>query len=462
MSEEVKKYDADQTALKSGAISKVEVTIMSICAAAPAMCMVAGSGAMAATGQGAGVSLSALIATIAVVLIGLSYGKLSEKYNRCGGTWSYIQQSIGQRAGVWTAFVYFAVLITTSGCPAAIFGMYLQVLVPAIPLWVGWLICIVIVVALTWRGIELSTRALIVIWVVQMALLIWPAIAVIGYTPDGFAMGTSMTNAFMPSIGVGLGAIGAAACVWIWSFVGFECPAYMGEELKGGSKAVKFAIPISGLAVGLIYVISMWLFTATMPAEYFTDFAVNGGDFMLDYVSAVGYTAGVNLLAGAAVVSCLACSLAFHSLMPRFLFDLSREGIMPKGLSKVNKFQIPHNALFTYIIIGALASAYSFWGYGAEGSIFGGIDDWFAIMGITASMAYGFICIANIKDGWKDWSAGAVIMRKIVPLATVVLLAWIIFGNLFIDGSLTKFFWFVVIWVVLAFIFMAVKGGKKA
>ena len=460
MSEEVKKYDQDQTALKSGAISKAEVTIMSICAAAPAMCMIAGVGAIAATGGGAGISLSALIATLAVVLIGLSYGKLSEKYNRCGGTWSYIQQAMGQRAGVWTAFVYFAVLITTSGCPAAIFGMYLQVLVPAIPLWVGWLICIIIVFSLTWRGIELSTKALIVVWVVQMALLIWPAIAVIGYTPNGFEVGQSFSNAFVPSIGVGFGAIGAAACVWIWSFVGFECPAYMGEELKGGSKAVKFAIPISGLCVGLIYVISMWLFTATMPAEYFTDYVVNGGDFMLDYVDALGYTAGVPLLAASAVVSCLACSLAFHSLMPRFLFDLSREGIMPKALSKVNKYQIPHNALFTYIVVGALASAYSFWGY--NDGIFDGINDWFAIMGITASMAYGFICIANIKEGVKDKTAGAVIMRIIIPILTVALLLWIIGGNLFADGGVTKFFWVIVVWVVLAFIFMAVKGGKKA
>ena len=47
-------------------------------------------------------------------------------------------------------------------------------------------------------------------------------------------------------------------------------------------------------------------------------------------------------------------------------------------------------------------------------------------------------------------------------MVTVVLLAWIIGGNLFIDGGVTKFFWIVVIWVVLAFIFTAVKGNKKA
>jgi len=88
-----------QTQLKAGAISTTEATIMAICAAGPAFCL-AGSGGLLFQQTGKGVGLSAAIATLVVVLIGLSYGKLSEKYNRCGGTWSYMQQAMGNKAGL--------------------------------------------------------------------------------------------------------------------------------------------------------------------------------------------------------------------------------------------------------------------------------------------------------------------------------------------------------------------------
>lgn len=111
---EQKVYDQSQTALKVGSISAAQATIVGVCAAAPVMC-IGGSMGLLALQTGRGVSLSAVIATLVVVLIGLSYGKLSEKFNRCGGTWAYMQQCWGQRAGLWTAFIYFGVLITTSG-----------------------------------------------------------------------------------------------------------------------------------------------------------------------------------------------------------------------------------------------------------------------------------------------------------------------------------------------------------
>jgi amino acid transporter len=447
-------YSQENTQLKTGAISKAEVTIMSICAAAPAMC-IGGSMGLLAAQTGRGISLSAVIATLAVVLIGLSYGKLSEKYNRCGGTWSYIQQAIGMKAGLWTAFVYFGVLLTTSACPASIFSIYLNYLVPAIPMWLCWFIVIVPVCFITWWGIELSTKILIVVWLVQMVLLVWPAIKIIAMAPEGFSFGYSMTNSFTPDFGI-IG-LGLAAVTWVWAYVGFECPAYMGEELKGGSKAVKFAIPISALCVGVIYIIACWLWMATMSADQLAATA-GSGTFLADYAALVGYVAGDKLVAIATIVSAVACAQAFYSLMPRFLFDLGRAGVLPKGLAKVNKHQIPHVGMFTYGAISFLASLYAMYGYSANG-VFNGINDWFIIMGMTACIAYGFICIANIKDGWKDNSGSAVLLRKIVPMITTLLLAYMVFTTLYTPLYIIVFAFFVLGGIVFA---LARKNAVKA
>jgi len=445
-----------QTQLKAGAISTTEATIMAICAAGPAFCL-AGSGGLLFQQTGKGVGLSAAIATLVVVLIGLSYGKLSEKYNRCGGTWSYMQQAMGNKAGLWTAFVYFGVFITTSACPATIFSIYLNYLVPAIPLWLGWFICIIPVLLITWFGVELSARTLVLVWVVQMVLLAWPAIKIMTMSSD-FNFAYSLGNTFTPSLGVS--GLMLATLTWIWAYVGFEAPAYMGEELKGGSKAVKFAIPVSGLGVGVIYIVACWMWSASMPEALMTSLANDPntqGTFIASYAAAIGYAAGDTLVAFAALVSAFACALAFYSFMPRFFFDLARERFMPKPLAQLNKHQIPHKAMFTYAVTSFFSSMYAMYGYSDSG-FFDGINDWFVIMGITASFAYGAICIANIKDGWKDTSFGSgIILRKIVPLITAVILAYMI-GAAMVTP---KYFWFVIIWVVLAAIYAAILSSKK-
>lgn len=445
-----------QTQLKAGAIGTAEATIMAICAAGPAFCL-AGSMGLLAQQTGKGVGLSCVIATLVVVLIGLSYGKLSEKYNRCGGTWSYMQQAMGNKVGLWTAFVYFGVFITTSACPATIFSIYLNYLVPAIPLWCGWFVCIIPVLLITWFGVELSARTLVVVWVVQMALLAWPAIKIMAMA-DGLDFGYSLGNTFTPSLGVS--GLMLATLTWIWAYVGFEAPAYMGEELKGGSKAVKFAIPISGLGVGVIYVIACWLWTASMPEAQLTALANDPntmGTFLASYAAAIGYAAGDTLVAFAALVSAFACALAFYSFMPRFFFDLAREKFMPKPLAKLNKHQIPHMAMFTYAFVSFFSSLYAMYGYSDSG-FFDGINDWFVIMGITASFAYGAVCIANIKDGWKDSSFfSGIIMRKIIPLITTAILGYMIATSMLTP----KYFWFVIIWVILALIYALVLNPKR-
>lgn len=451
--ENVKVYSQEDTALRVNAVGKWEVTIVSVCAAAPAMC-IGGSMGLIALQTGWGISLSAALATLAVVLIGLSYGKLSEKYNRCGGTWSYIQQSIGQKAGLWTAFVYFGVLITTSGCPPSIFSIYMNYLFPAIPMWAFWFVVVGLVCFLTWWGVELSTRITVLIWIVQMALLVWPAIKIIAMAPQGFEFGPSLANSFTPSLGI-IG-LGLAAVTWVWAYVGFEYPAYMGEELKGGSKSVKFAIPISGLMVGVIYVIACWLWMAAMTEDQLAALA-GSGTFLADYATMIGYAAGDTLVAWATIISAFACAMAFYSLMPRFLFDLGREGILPKGLAKVNKHQVPYVAMFTYAAIAFCTDMYAMYGYSANG-LFDGINDWFVIMGFTACTAYATICIANIYDGRKDTSASGIWLRKVIPVITTALLAYMVISSILTIKYFLVFLFFVIGGIVFAF---ARRNAKK-
>ena len=402
--------------LKENSVSILDVVIMSVCAAGPAMCL-GGSFGTIMQGTGSAVALAFLIATIVIVMVGISYGQLSMRYNSAGGTYAYVRSVFGAKAGFTSGWVYMGVNVCT-GVIGAIFATYLHELVPAIPMWLGVLILLVPIFFVGWNGVEMTTKALVVVWLIQMGLMIYPAVKVIllraGVIENVLV---SSMQGFRPSYGISGLMLGVLVCVW--SFVGFEGPAYMGEELKGGSKSVKTAVTISAVAIGVVYVLVCWLWTAVMQNA---DMEViqNSPTTLADYAALVGYTSGGTLVSISTLVSCIGCFFAFSTTTPRCLFDMGRTGYLPEAFSKVNKHQTPHISLIAYCAVWTLVAL-----FGAYVST----DVLFTMMALFASVSYVLICAANVKDRWTEKGAGAAIVNKIVPLISSLILAYMIFSS---------------------------------
>ena len=415
MAENQKVAAAEQN-LKQDSISILDVVIMSVSAAGPAMCL-GGSFGTIMQGAGKAVSLAFLLATLVIVMIGLNYGQLSRRYNSAGGTYSYVRGVFGEKVGFVSGWVYMGVNICT-GVIGAIFATYLHEMFPAVPQWLGVLILLVPIFFVGWNGVEMTTKALIAVWVVQMALLIYPAIRIMtmraGEVENILA---NSAQAFVPSYGVSGLMLGVLVCVW--AFVGFECPAYMGEELKGGSRSVKIAVTVSAIAIGLVYVIACWFWTAGMNMAD-VEAIQNSPTTLNDYAALVGYAMGGKLISIATIVSCIGCFFAFSTSTPRCLYDMGRTGYLPKSLSKVNKHQTPHIALIAYCVVWTAVAL-----FGA----YGNTDVLFTMMALFASVSFILICAANIKDRWNEKGAKAVVLNKIVPVVAIAVLMYMVFSS---------------------------------
>ncbi len=448
-----------ETGLKAGAISKGEITLVAVAGAAPVMCM--GGSLHTFLGMtGTGISLSVAFATLLCILIGLSYGTLSEKYNNAGGSYSYITEIFGKKAGLWTMFVYYGVTLTTAACPPTIFATYLESLT-GIPIIVGWLIFTAIMVGLTLMGVELSTKALVVVFIAEIILFVWPAIKLITLSATGFDFGVSLHNAFAPNPDMGgWNAILLCTLTWIWSYVGFEAPSFMGEEVKGGAKSIKFAIPVSALITGILYVVGCWLWTACMTPEQMAQIA-GTTDALAAYSNMLGYTAGATMSGIGVMMAAVACGLAMYSMAIRFMYDQGRKGILPKATTKLNKKQIPWVTTIIYVVISFFATMYGGYAYGGPevfgAPLFNGINDWFSIMAICATTAYAFICLGHIKEAAHDTSLWTGIIRgKIFPAIAILVILYVIF---FTTG--TKFVVTTLVWYAAALILALIVGRKK-
>lgn len=432
----------NETTLKANSIGKFDVIIMAISAAAPVMCLTGSLGDIM-QGSGTAAALAFILATLVLIMVGSSYGQLSAKYNSAGGTYAYVRGVFGERAGFVAAWLNMGVTICT-GVIGAVFSTYLHELVPAIPMWAGILILLIPIFFIGWRGVELSTKTLIVVWVIQMILIIYPAIRI--WSIQANEVENILQNslqAFKPTYGVSGLMLGVLVCVWC--YVGFECPAYMGEELKGGNKAVKFAIPVSAIGIGLIYAISCWLWTAGMSKESFD--AISGsGTLMVDYCKLVGYTMGGKLVSIGALVSCIGCFIAFSTSSPRGLFDMGRNGYLPAATSKVNKYQTPHISLIIYCILWLAAALYG--AYGNMGHLF-------TFMALFASATYIMVCAANIKDRWSEKGISAFLKNKLIPVIAIAILAYMILSSdntsLMVSG----------IWLVLCIVVAFIWNGAR-
>ena len=427
--------------LKQNSIGVTDVIIMSVSAAAPAMCL-GGSFGTIMQGAGSALSLAFLLATLVIVMVGLSYGQLSARYNSAGGTYSYIRSVFGAKTGFVSGWVYMGVNVCT-GVIGAIFATYLHELVPAIPIWLGVFILLVPIFFIGWRGVEMTTKALIVVWVIQMALILYPAIRVMTYRADEvWNILQNSAQAFRPSYGVSGLMLGVLVCVW--SFVGFECPAYMGEELKGGSRSVKKAITISAIAIGLVYVIACWLWTAAMNASDI-EAIKDSPTTLADYAKLVGYTAGGTLVSLSTIVSCIGCFFAFSTSTPRCLYDMGRTGYLPEAFSKVNSHQTPHISLIAYCAVWAIVAL-----FGAYVSV----DILFTMMALFASVSYVLICAANIRDRWNEKGLASAIVNKVIPVVASLILLYMIFSSDLIYVAVTA------VWTLCAWVGAVLWRGK--
>ena len=111
-----------QTNLKKDSLGVLGAVAMGICGAAPALC-IGGTFGLLVLQTRTGISTAALLATLVMLLVGFSYSSLSQKYNSCGGNFSYINAVLGPKVGTWSAFVYFFVFFASSGCPPTVFNI---------------------------------------------------------------------------------------------------------------------------------------------------------------------------------------------------------------------------------------------------------------------------------------------------------------------------------------------------
>ena len=200
---------------------------------------------------------------------------------------------------------------------------------------------------------ESATLNAILVVLKLVALAVFVAVALPAF--DSQNLHPFMPYGFPKSIsadGVEHGVMAAAAIIF-FAFYGFDAISTAAEETRNPGRDLSIGIIGSMIGCTLIYVL---VALAAVGAMSFTVFGKSAEPLAL-IMRQLGHPQAAAIIGVVAVIALPTVLLAFLYGQSRIFFVMSRDGLLPRGLSKVNaRTGTPiATTLFTAVVVAALA-----------------------------------------------------------------------------------------------------------
>ena len=350
--------------LLSGVLGTGDIIFMILACAAP-MGVLAGIIPLAlAFGNGAGVPGTQLVVSFIMILFAMGYVRMIPHVRNAGAFYAYIALSLNKEAGIAAAYVavttYICAAASVLGAMAYFMADLLQSAFDLSTRWEMW--AGLGMLAVSWLGyhkITMAAKVLAVALLLEVGLILLIDVLIlhdVGFSGLDF-------SSFTPDTIIAPG-LGIALIYAINGCIGFEATAIYQEEARDRQRTIPRATYGAVVVLGTFYVLSSWcLVMALSPENAQARAAADPGRLVtgvaMEYLGHFGRDA-LNLLT---VTSLFAAALGFYNNISRYVFALSRDGLMPAALGRVHpRHGSPHVACLLLtgiltVIIGLFALA---------------------------------------------------------------------------------------------------------
>ncbi|KAA0120323.1 APC family permease [Mycolicibacterium sp. P9-22] len=307
-----------------------------------------------------------LVATVAMALTALSYGKLARSFPRSGSVYTYARKLLGSRIGFLAGW---AILLDYFFLPMVawlIMALYLNVQFPMLPVWAWLIVIIAVTTAINAFGIVLADRVnKVLLTLTVLGLIVLVAVCV--HHLAGASAGASWNALWNPVTSIG--AVTAGAAIAAYSFLGFDAISTLSEEVHDARRNVPRGILLTVVIGGAIFFVIALVLQWVHPGSVFEDestagYAIAtaaGGKHFADVLNVVGLLGG------------LASCVAIQASTSRLMYVMGRDGVLPRRTFGYlsSRFRTPLFNLALIALVGlfatnlSLATATSFINFGA-------------------------------------------------------------------------------------------------
>jgi amino acid transporter len=413
--------------LQRGAVGLTEVLFQSITFMAPAVAAALSIG-YATTFAGGITPLAVLFALIACLFTAYSMGQFSSRMTSAGGMYTWVSRGLGSFFGWLVAWLY-----TLAGpiVPAALyasFGVFGADLINELTgfsnEWTWFVLavgCGIVVWALTYYGVQISTRVGVVLGIIEIGIFL--AVSALLIAKAAKPVDTSV---FIPADGNIIPALqGMVFC--ILAFVGFEGAAPLGEEAREPRRTIPRAILLSCVLIGLFYIFCYYGATVFFgPDKMKADFlGANEGNPWGGMAEQVLPGIGSLLVTFAIVNSSIANANAGANASTRVLFSLGRSRLLPGTFAAVHPtHRTPVNAVHLQGIIGIVLAV----GLGLLFTDSGGPITTYFFIGLMLGVAFAamYIAVNAAAIGYFAFGEGRadfnLVKHGVVPVVGIVVM----------------------------------------
>jgi amino acid transporter len=412
--------EGQRTELKEGAIGLGGAMVIALSFMAPIMCLIFVTPGMASM-VGAPVPLVFLIATIAILCTGNALVQFSRRFPSAGSSVTFISKGINGYVGLVAACL---ILVGMSVCPASVItifgGWCSDTIARQAGVDIPWQILSAIGGAfftyLAIRGLNLNAKVAGALFVFQCIVLVIISTAIFyAGGKEGLDAG-----AFNYSEMTSLSGMGWAFILAVYSYIGFESAAALGEETSDPRRNVPIAMFGSIIILGIIYMIVTYAAIVGYGTGHM-DVLVNDESVFDTLLNSYLGGRGTLVFGLAGAASIAASAIAIFNTMPRIFYSTARAGGFPSAMARVHKtWKTPYVAILLYGTIVTLLPQI--------GALFTtDVQTLFNLFstygGVPVSIIYMTVNVALIAWWFRNGRDGHWLWMLLVPLAGIAI--WI-------------------------------------
>lgn len=410
-----------------GVIGLPSAVVQSAAMVAPTAGIVA-TVAFIASYAGLASPLSFAIGTLICLAIAIVVGEYARRVTTAGSFYTYLRATFGPAAGfvagIMLALSYFLIF----GFQLGFFGSFAQGLTASDGFSVPWQIfaaaLILLSTGLTIVGIRPSLQAGLIALAIECSILLILGVLIIA--KGGASGNTIQAFNWSKSLG-GQHGLWIAVVYTIFAFNGFESAGTLGEEVKRPRRNIPLAVIGTVLVIGAF---ETFMSYASVIGYGTSKSDVNALVSAPNPISSLAERYGNSTLSFfitlAVVSSFTALNIVTVSALSRMCYAMSRDGLLPKRLDHLNKWNAPDRAAIA-ICAATLIYVLGFGSkYGPE--LFASWVAYFATLFwiiAYACVVLGIVYFVWVKDR-ADWSWW---MHGFVPAVALGGLIWVAYGN---------------------------------
>lgn len=285
---------------------------------------------------GGGIGLSSwLVSGAGAIILALIFSELCRKFPQTGGPHVYVNQAFGRRTSFYIAWAYWVISWVSS--PAVIVAAigYIVSVIPggldkitilALEIWI-----VVFFMVINLQGVSTSGRVEFVLSTLKLLpVFVLPLLALPYVSAENFEPynATSESN---------ISALGAAALVTFWGFIGVECATTPAGSVKNPTRTIPLAITIGTIFVVLVYTFCTYAIMGVVENSILRSSQAPFSDVAKIALGGEWYY----LVSIAGAVVCLGTLNAWILTSGQIALGAANDGLFPPILGKKNTNGVP-------------------------------------------------------------------------------------------------------------------------